>query len=368
MRFYWAVVAFLPYLVLCKKQKTSVVRLTAGQPDATKKEKAFQEVLNNSRFVVVGFNSFLPSCKECQDLEVSMKEAAKRVKRTKRKVLFGSLDADLAVNKKVKKENNVSSIPSLVFFRSGYGISMQEGYQDAVSIEQWVNGVGGPDVEEFATQAAFDKALKARESHEVVFAAIGGPGLKDLLDMVALKGHKDGWGSKLRYFFWSDGGKGRPFAAVYRGLNEMEHFDASGQVSTETIEEFLKDQYVPTFSQVTAADMNSMFAGGSKGNVFVCFDPARFQEQVKKYTRIFVKAAKKFRGYGFSYFDASDHFAKIISIECQDFPSVSFKPLRKPFKSYFKSFANMADVLNENHIIKFIKESIAAHRAEGAEL
>lgn len=42
-------------------------------------------------------------------------------------------------------------IPSLVFFRSGYGISMQEGYQDAVSIEQWVNGVGGPDVEEFAT-------------------------------------------------------------------------------------------------------------------------------------------------------------------------------------------------------------------------
>lgn len=57
---------------------------------------------------------------------------------------------------------------------------------------------------------------------------------QDLLDMVALKGHKDGWGSKrldknsvistresettwstwifavrLRYFFWSDGGKGR---------------------------------------------------------------------------------------------------------------------------------------------------------------
>ncbi len=29
---------------------------------------------------------------------------------------------------------------------------MQEGYQDAASIEQWVNGVGGPDVEEFATR------------------------------------------------------------------------------------------------------------------------------------------------------------------------------------------------------------------------
>ena len=49
---------------------------------------------------------------------------------------------------------------------------------------------------------------------------------------------------RIRYFFWSDGGKGRPFAAVYRGLNEMEHFDASGQVSSETIEEFLKEQYL----------------------------------------------------------------------------------------------------------------------------
>ena len=30
------------------------------------------------------------------------------------------------------------------------------------------------------SQAAFDKALKAREPHEVVFATIGGPKLKDI--------------------------------------------------------------------------------------------------------------------------------------------------------------------------------------------
>ena len=70
------------------------------------------------------------------------------------------------------------------------------------------------------TQAAFDKALKKRQTHEVLFAAIGGPKLKELwhrrclwqlwtksllaseiseelLDMVAQKGHLDGWGSKL---------------------------------------------------------------------------------------------------------------------------------------------------------------------------
>lgn len=45
----------------------------------------------------------------------------------------------------------------------------------------------------------------------------------------------------------------------------------------------------------------------------------------------------------------------------QDFPSVSFKPLRKPFKSYFKSFANMADVLNENHIIKLLCLDLSFH-------
>lgn len=45
----------------------------------------------------------------------------------------------------------------------------------------------------------------------------------------------------------------------------------------------------------------------------------------------------------------------------QDFPSVSFKPLRKPFKSYFKSFAHMADVLNENHIIKLLCLDLSVH-------
>lgn len=368
VRFYWIVAAFLPWLVPGKKQKTVVVRLTDGQPDSTKKEKAFTESVNNSRFALVNFNSFRPSCSECQDLETSMKEVAKRFRKTKKKILCASLDGELAVNQKVKEANNVSSLPTLVFYRSGYAISKQEGYQNPATIETWVTGVAGPEVEEFETQAAFDKALKARESQEVVFAAIGGPRLKELLDMVAFKGHKEGWGTKIRYFFWSDGGKGRPFAAVYRGLNEMEHFDASGQVSTETIEEFLKEQYVPTFSQVTAADMSGMFGSGSKGNVFVCFDPANFQAQVKKYTRVFIKAAKKFRGYGFSYFDASDQFSDLISIKCQDFPSVSFKPLRKPFKSYFKSFAHIADTLNEKHIIEFMKESIATHRALGSEL
>ena len=108
-----------------------------------------------------------------------------------------------------------------------------------------------------------------------------------------------------------------------------------------------------------------------------------------RYTRIFVKAAKKFRGYGFSYFDASDHFAKIISIECQDcsefflifttsetitYPLSTWttEPRRtfhlcpsnhweSPFKSYFKSFANMADVLNENHIIKLLCLDLSVH-------
>eukprot|EP00438_Fugacium_kawagutii_P005835 Skav231065 [mRNA] locus=scaffold524:6617:7723:+ [translate_table: standard] len=368
MRIYWLLGVSLSWLVLGKKQKHTVLRLTAGEPDKSKKEKLFAETMNGTQFAVVNFNSFRPSCKECQDLEESMKDAAKRLKKAKRKVLFASVDADLAVNKELKAESNVSSIPTLVFFRSGYAISTQEGYQTGSHIEQWVNGVAGPAVEEFETQAAFDKALKAREKHEVVFAAIGGAQLKELLDAVAMKGHKDGWGSKLRYLFWSDGGRGRPFAAVYRGLNEMEHFDASGQVSVETIEEFLKEQYVPIFSQVNAADFSSMFGAGSKGNVFVCFDPASFEASVKKHTSAFTKAAKKFPSYGFSYFDASDPFARIISIQCHDYPSIFFKPLTKPFKTYSKSFADIAQVLNEKHIMKFMKESIAAHKAEGAEL
>ena len=84
-----------------------------------------------------------------------------------------------------------------------------------------MQATAGPEVEVFEpwrlsylrrlaaeeTQKDFDKALKQRERHEAVFAAIGGPKLKDkrltrlvfrqeLLDMVAMKGHMDGWGTR----------------------------------------------------------------------------------------------------------------------------------------------------------------------------
>ena len=205
----------------------------------------------------------------------------------------------------------------------------------------------------------------------------------------------------------------------------------------------------------------------AQGNVFVCFDPARFQEQVKKCPMLYAvfgnsldclcvrpgtpeslsRLQRSFVAMAFptstpatilprssasnarivqsfsSFLRHQRLYLSTVNLNHrapQDFPSVSFKPLRKPFKSYFKSFANMADVLNENHIIKllcldlsvhlwrrsiekesknlrrfqakplnfdclpslptsltknlnnfqsrFIKESIAAHRAEGAEL
>ena len=85
----------------------------------------------------------------------------------------------------------------MVLFRQGEALNTQGGYQTVSktvgNIETWVQTTAGPEVEVFEpwlfesirrrraeeTQAAFDKALKARERHEAVFAAIGGPKLKD---------------------------------------------------------------------------------------------------------------------------------------------------------------------------------------------
>lgn len=44
MRFQWALVLVLPWIVLGKKHKQSVFRLTNGEPDVKKKEKARNEV------------------------------------------------------------------------------------------------------------------------------------------------------------------------------------------------------------------------------------------------------------------------------------------------------------------------------------
>ncbi|CAE7205626.1 bdbA [Symbiodinium natans] len=171
----------------------------------------------------------------------------------------------------------------------------------------------------------------------------------------------------MRYLFWSDGGRGRtdydwqrlhmvhsdvylnpshrPFAAVYRGVNEMElpcaqseHFDASGQVSTEMIEEFLKKEYA------TMDDLTSVFGKGSKGNVFVCFDPDIFDAQAKKYARIVYKVAKKWRSYGFAYLDIRD----------PEFPSVTLKLLVKPPQTFTKSFAK--EELTEKSLAQSLSE------------
>ena len=146
----------------------------------------------------------------------------------------------------------------------------------------------------------------------------------------------------------------------------------------------------------------------AQGNVFVCFDPARFQEQVKKCPMLYAvfgntldclcvrpgtpeslsRLQRSFVAMAFptstpatilprssasnarivqsfsSFLRHQRLYLSTVNLNHrapQDFPSVSFKPLRKPFKSYFKSFANMADVLNENHIIKLLCLDLSVH-------
>ena len=37
-------------------------------------------------------------------------------------------------------------------------------------------------------------------------------------------------------------------------------------------------------------------------------------------------------------------------MRAEEYPTVTLKPLRKPFKSYTKSFAQLGDALTEKHI------------------
>ncbi|CAE7698148.1 P4HB [Symbiodinium pilosum] len=352
----------LPVCLLAKKRLP--ITLTAGNPDGKKGEKAFLETINSTKSVLVSFNSFRQSCKPCTDLQPELKKAAKKLKT--KGILCGSVDVDLAANMHLKATQNVTSIPSIHLFRKGTALSKLEGFQSASSIEQWVAAVDIPAVEVFETQALFDKAVQRRKWSETMFAATGGPKLQELLDSVAVKGHMDGWGTRTRYLFWSDGGRGRPFAAVYRGVNEMEHFDASGQVSTEMLEEFLKES-APLFGQATMDDLTSVFGKGSKGNVFVCFAPDIFETQTKKYARTFQKVAKKWKSYGFVFLDVRDPVANLLKLECKDFPTVTLKLLMKPFRTFTKSFAK--EEVTEKNLALFLKESLEANRqASSSEL
>ncbi|CAE7363300.1 bdbA [Symbiodinium necroappetens] len=352
----------LPLCLLGKKQLP--VTLTAGNPDGRKGEKAFLETINGTKSVVVSFTSLRTSCKPCSELQPEFKKAAKKLK--KKGFLCGVVDTDLAVNVNLKDVHNVTSIPSMHLFRKGQALSKLEGFQSSASIEQWVAAVDIPQVEVFETQASFDKAVRSRKWTETMFAATGGPMLQDLMDSAAVKGHSDGWASRMRFLFWSDGGRGRPFGAVYRGVNEMEHFDASGQVSTEMLEEFLKTEHLPLFGMATMDDLASVFGKGSKGNVFVCFDPEAFETQAKKYARAFQKVAKKWKSYGFVFFNVRDPVAKLLQMDCKEFPSVTLKLLAKPFRTFTKSFAK--EEPTEKVLAQFMKESIESNRQASSEL
>ena len=75
-----------------------------------------------------------------------------------------------------------------------------------------------------------------------------------------------------------------------------------------------------------------------EGNVFVCFDPEAFETQAKKcasafqamqifdkspvcldrYARAFQKVAKKWKSYGFVFFNVRDPVAKLLQMDCKE--------------------------------------------------
>ena len=141
-----------------------------------------------------------------------------------------------------------------------------------------------------------------------------------------------------------------------------------------------------------------------QGNVFVCFDPAKFEEQVKKCGFRKVKkdvvggirvSSRSLERSGRTTDSPTSTPAIILArslasnAQClclqlttlsylrvdieakllaKEYPTVTFKPLRKPFKTYTKSFAHLGDALTEKHVNAFMKQSIASHRSEGGEL
>eukprot|EP00440_Ansanella_granifera_P031664 gb/GFBE01034370.1/.p1 GENE.gb/GFBE01034370.1/~~gb/GFBE01034370.1/.p1 ORF type:complete len:281 (+),score=58.11 gb/GFBE01034370.1/:1-843(+) len=255
-------VLLLPAVLAGKKNKSPVLVLTAGTPDANKGENDFFEAINSSRAVVVNFNSLRPSCQACRDIEPEFKHAARRLKK---KAIWGAVDAGLGVNANVKTEYNVTSMPTMVLLRDGVPLSKLEGFHPSVDIEKWVDSAAGPTVEVFDSQKEFDKAMHARKRTETMFTAIGGSGLKDLLNAVAIGGNRAGWGAKIRYLFWSDGGRGRPFGAIHRGVNEMVEFDPTGEgITAERLEQFIEQNHLPYFTQATANDLGAVLSKKSK--------------------------------------------------------------------------------------------------------
>eukprot|EP00931_Biecheleriopsis_adriatica_P081039 TRINITY_DN54391_c0_g1_i1.p1 TRINITY_DN54391_c0_g1~~TRINITY_DN54391_c0_g1_i1.p1 ORF type:complete len:369 (-),score=80.91 TRINITY_DN54391_c0_g1_i1:31-1137(-) len=335
--------------------KKSPVIVLAVQPDSKNGQKDFEETISSTSPSIICFNSRREACKACQDLEPEFKQVAKKLKR---KYVMGTLDIDSSANEKagVAGKYNVSSTPTLVMFQAGTPWSSLEGFQTASAIEAWVKTNGRREVEVFESQSAFDKALKARATSETTYAAIGRPQLKDLMQYAADSGVREGWGQQMRYIFFSDGGRGRPFGAIYRGVNEMVEFDPDNKnISAEVIRDFVRDNYKPAFPQATMDRLELALAQGDKGNVFVCFAPDAFDAQAKKYAGVFVKLAKKWPQLGFSYLDVRQGMAQLLNVKCEDFPSVTFKPLAEDKTSYTKSFASPKEELNEKTMNSFLK-------------
>ena len=48
----------------------------------------------------------------------------------------------------------------------------------------------------------------------------------------------------------------------------------------------------------------------------------------------------------------------------KEFPTVTLKPLQKPFKTYAKSFAHFGDALNDKHVNEFLGRELASMLAK----
>jgi protein disulfide isomerase len=270
----------------------------------------FEDVVSNTPYVLVKF--FAPWCGHCKAMAPDYEAAAATLKKEEySNVVLGEVDA--TVEAALAGKYDVQGYPTLYWFVNGNKREYQ-GPRSADGIVEWIKSNMGPTLK--TMEAADAKAaVEARKPGEAIIMFEGDAKVEEVAGKIA-----DEAVAAATYVYV----KGSTSKLVlHRGTEETATYD--GAYEHDALSTWIAKERNPMFGQITEDNFEIYMEHAKNGLFWVCFSPTSIQEDLKKFSPEFVKAAKAQSGdqYPFVWLDVAEFEAHAKEeLGCSTFPTI----------------------------------------------
>jgi len=246
----------------------------------------FDELLLERKYNLVEF--YAPWCGHCKALAGPYSEAAKMLAEKETGSDVRLIKVDATAETELADRFQVQGYPTLLWFVNGIN-SEYEGPRTANGIVEWIEEHMLPSLRE-STEADIAGVIEKRTPAEGIFV-FKGPA--ESFKSIATDAAEELRGIGTTYFVPSD----TKALTVHTGQDESAEYSEmpTGEVdetAKKALANWAKSRRVPLFGQITEENYEIYVDVARNGMFWVCLDPTKLDDELKKYVPTFQAAAK----------------------------------------------------------------------------